>query len=469
MMAIRRTFLLLFCLLLAEPARSRVFVRWTEPAVPAAKALGVGDLVISWDASRASLLETARKQGYRVYAEVTPQQAPAAADASAQIELTGIILKAGDGGEGQADEVARSLLSAHPKLDLLIARPGKQPQMRGSLVIKRDGVLEVSSPTAQPWIDSNLALVRLERPFHPSQVPLLGFQWNLSGPLERRRGPGAAEYSLAVAEAGAFHADLVLEVHPNLQRALAQGLADGWAVWTQVKHYIDFYSPDREPPVAPLANIGAVTDNRGTSYEPLNLMARHNIPFRVLRSDGVNPRTLEGLDLIVVFAALDEQEVRAIAAFAAAGGVAILADLHGSYPWQSVEATRAGQHTSSYPVGKGRVIELSEPVTDPETFAQDVRRLIDKQKVLVSLWNALTTLAVPYQQPATSDVVLELVNYAGEPLQVQVRVKGSFSRIVYETPEQGCCQSLAPTHRNGFSEFVVPRLAIGGRVHLKPD
>ena len=40
---------------------------------------------------------------------------------------------------------------------------GKQPEMRGSLVIKRGSVLEVSSPTAQPWIDTNLALVKIEQ------------------------------------------------------------------------------------------------------------------------------------------------------------------------------------------------------------------------------------------------------------------------------------------------------------------
>jgi hypothetical protein len=59
------------------------------------------------------------------------------------------------------------------------------------------------------------------------------------------------------------------------------------------------------------------------------------------------------------------------------------------------------------------------------------------------------------------------VNYAQEPLEVQVRVKGSFSSIRYETPESGCCQMLAPVQREGFTEFVVPSLRIGGRVHLE--
>jgi hypothetical protein len=62
---------------------------------------------------------------------------------------------------------------------------------------------------------------------------------------------------------------------------------------------------------------------------------------------------------------------------------------------------------------------------------------------------------------------LELVNYAEEPLRVQVQIKGSFHSIRYETPEHGCCESLTAVQRNGFTEFVIPDLRIGGRVHLK--
>ena len=105
---------------------------------------------------------------------------------------------------------------------------------------------------------------------------------------------------------------------------------------------------------------------------------------------------------------------------------------------------------------------------DPETFAQDIRRLLDqhKKKLALSLWNALTVVAVSYQSPGGGEKVVELVNYAEEPISVQVRIKGSFSSIGYETPERACCQSLTPTQRGAFTEFVVPSLRIAGRVHL---
>ena len=70
-------------------------------------------------------------------------------------------------------------------------------------------------------------------------------------------------------------------------------------------------------------------------------------------------------------------------------------------------SVRLNEHAVSYAVGKGKVLELSEPVIDPETFAQDIRRLLGTQNVLMSLWNGLTTIAVPYSEHGRTVKVLE--------------------------------------------------------------
>ena len=93
-----------------------------------------------------------------------------------------------------------------------------------------------------------------------------------------------------------------------------------------------------------------------------------------------------------------------------------------------------------YFVGKGRVIELTEPVTDPETFAQDIRRLMTRQQVPVNLWNSLTTLVLEYPGDKTGETLVELINYDEEATQVQVQVKGIYDSIKLETPEKGCCK-----------------------------
>src|SRR2546423_13983505 len=79
LMRIRKTVLLLLCISVSTSAWSRVFLRWTFADVPPPKTLGINDLVVSWNDDAPSLLESARKQGYQVYLEATPQQASAAA------------------------------------------------------------------------------------------------------------------------------------------------------------------------------------------------------------------------------------------------------------------------------------------------------------------------------------------------------------------------------------------------------
>jgi hypothetical protein len=346
--------------------------------------------------------------------------------------------------------------------------------MRGTLIVKRNGVLEATSPTAQPWLDTNLALVRLEQAFRPAQTPLYSFAWELTDTLQQQHGPDAKDYALAVAEAGAFDADLVLSLHESLENGMAQNNPGAWAVWDQVKSYLRFFPQHPERRLDPEANVGVVTDDDAASYEPINLLARHNIALRVLRPADLSPRGLEGVDVVVVFSALDKLKAETVTDFAKKGGVAVLVGSHGSLArqsdsGQSAQAVRLSEQSVSYAVGKGHVIELSEPVTDPESFAQDIRRLIDHHKIRISLWNALTTVAVLYRPTGTPGRIVELLNYAEEPLQVQVQVKGSFRSIRFETPEQGCCESLKPTVRDGFTEFVVPSLNLTGRVYLQPE
>jgi hypothetical protein len=339
--------------------------------------------------------------------------------------------------------------------------------MRGSLVIKRGSVLEVSSPTAQPWIDTNLALVKIEQRSQQGQIPLYTFSWTgLSDSGQQPPPLTAADYSLAAAEAGAFHADFILKVDEHLQKALSEHDPEAWTLWNQVRSYANFYSHTAEKEMEPAANVAVVVDDLDPTDEVMNLLARHNLPFTVLLSSDLESGDLEGFDVIVVFAKPGERTSKRIANLATRGKTVVLVDAHGSYPWQSRDAVRLNEHAVSYTFGKGKVLELSEPVTDPETFAQDIRRLLGKEDVLMSLWNGLTTIAVPYREHGGTLKVLELVNYADEPLSVQVQVKGSFASIRYETPERKCCESLVPIKHDGFTEFVLPELRFAGRVHL---
>jgi protein-tyrosine-phosphatase len=427
----------------------------------------MSDLVLSYDAP-SPLRQAARKQGYRVYVEVSPPQAETAATMAEGEGWAGIILKFRQSERAQMEKAIAGLRSAHPKLRFFVLDPdGKQPEMRGSLVIKRDAVLEVSSPTAQPWVDSNLALVRIEQGADAGHIPMYSFAWNPPVGGQPARTITAADYSLAVAEAGAFHADLILELDAGLQKALSQRDPQAWALWKQVRSYAEFYSHPEQEGLQAAADVAVVVDDLDPSDEAMNLMARHNIPFKVLLATNLQSQDMEGVDVIVVFAKPDKELAIELEHLAKQGKTVVVVDAHGSYPWQSQGAVQLNEHAVSYAVGSGKVLELSEPVSDPETFAQDIRRLIGNQNALLSLWNGLTTIAVPYRQNHGGLKMLELINYAQDPVRVQVKVKGSFAAIRYESPENGCCKSFAPSQHDGFTEFVIPDLLVAGRVHLE--
>jgi hypothetical protein len=457
--------LLLAGALLAPAAFSKVYVKWTQNNIPSPKLLGVSDLVIPWSDQAQSMASLAKKRGYHVYLEAALAQSAAVTEAGANSGVAGIILTGSGAEETQLLETAGKMGSKYPKLKFLVLSDrGKQPEMRGWLVFKKDGILQVSSPTSQPWLDENLAMVRYERAFEPGQVPFYTFSWDLSDPLVKQNGPSPADYSMAIAEAGAFHADLLLELHPQQQKGLADGDAQALADWERVKRTIAFY--ERPDGGKEAAAVGIITDDYDSSYEEINLMARHNIAFRVLNSESVKPQDLESFNVVIAFASLGKDLREGIRSFAEQGGVVVLVNLPGTYPWESPSGAKKNEHSVTYTVGKGRVIELGEPINDPETFAQDVRRLMDKEQIPVSLWNSLTTLVAEYPGEEPGEATVELVNYDEEPVQVQVQVKGTFGSVRYEGPQQACCEELKPAYVDGFTQFVVPNLVIGGRVHL---
>jgi hypothetical protein len=454
------------CVLYAAPSWARVFLEWTQNVVPPSKTLGINELVIPWEPKRLAVIQSARAQGYHVYIECNLEDATGLARSAARYGAAGIIVNPGDAQLASANRGVRKLRAAHPKTAFLLLNPNAiQPQMKGTLVIKRDGVLQVTSPTAQPWLDTNLALIRLEQAFRPSQVPLYEFNWNLAGATPQQ-GPEVADYELAVAEAGAFKADLILALYESLQSGLTRNDEKAWTAWREIRKYLLFYA-NAQHNLLPEANVAVISDDDPQSFEPVNLLVRHNIGMRVLRANQVSESSLKNFDVAIVFSNPSPQLVQAISQFAASGSTAVLVNVsRKSYPWHSSKGIENGAASVSYPVAKGRVVELREPVSDPETFARDIRGLIDNVKIKISLWNALTTVGVLYREASNGSRTVELLNYSEDPLEVQVRVKGVFPQVWYESPESGCCKFIDPVIRDGFTEFQIPSLKISGRVHL---
>jgi hypothetical protein len=467
-MNLRSAILFFLCLALSASCRSEVFVHWSNSTLPPATSLGIRDVIFSWNANVLPLLQQAHSRGYQVYVETQLQQAGNVAEKVGKVGVSGIILNAPESARRTVESDLPRLRSDYPKLQFMVLYgQGKLPQMRGSLVIKDDSVLEVSSPTSQPWIDTNLSLLKVERTANDQQTPLYTFSWGQSELTHQRKSLTAIDYALAVAEAGAFHANLILNIDEDLQKGLNAKSPSAWKLWKEVLSYFDFYSGDKNNTnLQAAANVAVVVDDLDPGDEAMNLMARHNIPFEVLRAPDLQSKALENFDLMIVFAKPDEKLSLKIAEFANRGKMVVLVEAHGAYPWQKVPGVPLNAHATSYAVGSGEVIEFSEAVSDPEIFAQDIRRLLGKNHALISLWNGLTTIAVPYGENGREIKEIEFINYAADPVRVQVQVKGSFASVQYQTPGHRCCESFAAVQHDGFTEFIIPELLIAGRVHL---
>jgi len=450
-----------------EPAAGNVLLRVTPGPLPSAKTMGVSDIVLRWPVETADLTKL-RALGFRVFLETGSSDLAAAAAAAERADAVGVILDH-TGSDRANGELFQSSKAVHPKLLFRFLIPGgKQPQMKGRLVVDRDGILQVSSPSSQPWLDSNLALARLAETFHPDVLPVLyDFHWDLSDSLHNQLGPSIDEYALAITEAEANRADVILDFPEPLQIAMAADQSDAWDLWNQVKRYIAFSSRAPSEGIKSIANMGIVTCDEQMNYEAVNLLARHNLAFETIRSQDLSAERWYTWNAAVVFCPLQSGEIDLLSAFVKRGAIVVLVNPHGEYPWHSNVPVRQDAHSATFNVGTGQVVELGEPVTDPELFARDVRRLIGAERAALGLWNSLTTLVTGYRQEPGGETVLNVINYADVPENVQVQIKGRFASIQLESPEEGCCRPLQAFTRGGFTEFTIPRLVIAARVHLK--
>ncbi len=451
------------------PASAKVFFRIESPQMPAAAKTGISDLVLPCIPENSGLITQLRANGYQVWLQCEVKNLAEAIGEADRVGAAGVII-AGAANSNQISSVEeiRQYMAAHKKLAFrILIAGGKQPRMRGRLVVERDGVLQVSSPSTQPWLDTNLAVVRLAQGIYPALAPVAyDFRWNAGEAPPGAWKPDAEDYALAIAESEALQSDVVIEFPLTLQKALAADDVSAWSMWKKVKPYLEFASKAEMRKGQPVAGIGVIADDMQSSYEPINLMARHNLAFEVVRSADLTPIRLRTWNSLVVFSSIGSEGNAAVRDFATKGGAAILVNLHDDSQWHSTEPIRKDTHSVTYAVGSGEITELGEPVLDPEAFARDIRRWIGRERSTIALWNSLTTLVTGYRQQGSAAATLYLVNYSDQPDNVQVQVKGSFSWVRWESPESPCCTSLPFVTRNGFTEFTIPSLRISGRVHL---
>lgn len=467
--AVMHGLLLLGSAAACDPAAAKAFFRIAPSALPAAEKTAIEELVLPWPLRDSSILAQFRSQGYHVWLQCDAKDVAPAVQLAERMAVRGLIITNVRESQEFPGKQISSYAATHEKLAFrVLLSGGKQPHMRGRLVVEQDGILQVASPSTQPWLDTNLAVVRLAQSAYPdSSFPLMyDFRWATPETPAGAWYPDAEDYALAIAESDAIRSDVIVDLPTSLQKALVARGAQAWSLWSKVVPYLGFSSHAPIANVRPVAGLGVVVSDRRASYEAVNLMARHNLAFEAVRPSELTPERLARWNSAVVFCPLTTEAMAMLRGFAVNGGIVLFVNPHQEFPWQSAKPLRREAHATTYAVGAGQIVELSEPVIDPESFARDLRRLIGRERSVLALWNSLTALAIPYREQSQRGTLLYLVNYGEQPDDIQVQVKGQFADVRLESPEEGCCVSLRFVERNGFTEFTVPALRVAARVHL---
>ena len=407
-------------------AWAEVLVRWDQAEVPPPAALGLTALVVP--ASAEDVRARAVAQGYRVYLEV--EAAALAGFTAPSGQLAGVLVK-GTPRPALLRQLRARLAPRGVRVAIVDDR-GKWPHIRTNWVTRNRDVLQVTGRSAQPWIENNAALVRINAAGSNRPRPMLTYRWQPITLSDAGEGPAVENYLVAIAEAGSFGADLLLPLHERFQSRLLSAEPRARAEWARIRSYLEFYAWPLGARHAPVANIGVVTAEPMLSFEVMNLLLRHNLPFELVSPAELPGRPLDPFRLLIVLDAPGAAATKALDAYAAAGG---------------------------------KVHRVTDGVADPNEFALAVRKMLGAEHRVLEIWNGITVMAAPYRAADGEGLVLTAVNYAHQALPVQLRLTGEYSTVQFETPEEPAAL-LPHTIRDGYTEFVLPALRVGGRVFL---
>jgi len=416
-----------FCaLFVTASARAEVLIRWDRDRIPSPDSLGISTVVVP--AKNRAAIESASAQGYRVFLEVDGAAVPAFVPPAQR--FAGVVVK-GTVAPKQL-QLLRDRMKPRGARVVALEERGKWPHIRTNWVTKNNEVLQVTGRSSQPWIENNAALMRIAEADEDAPPPLLTYTWTPITLSDKDEGPRLENYLVAIAEAGSFGGDLLLPLHERFESRLLMGQPQARAEWAEIRRYVAFYSWSLPHPYRPIASIGVVTAEPVLWFEVMNLLGRHNLPYELIAPSKLAGRRLDDLKVLIVLDELSAAQQKILAEFESKGGA---------------------------------VNRVAGAVGDPNVFALKVRQMLGADRRPIDIWNGITVLAAPYEDPDGGAVLVTVLNYAHQELPVQLRVRGTFAQVHYESPEEG--PSLVPhQQRNGFTEFVLPALRVGGRVFL---
>jgi hypothetical protein len=439
--------------LLDDSPANCLLVTWAAPADPSTRAEQQRLIKV--------YAEEAHKRGLAVlgliYADDDPVKTVTDA---ARVKLDGLVL------EGQfAPEYLAALRKAAGSMPVIeIAKDAARWRWTPASVIVASGVPPSArnlsemgirgAPSSEPWIQSNLWLVR-------SLLPSPGRSVWVNSQVEKS---SSIDYARAVADAAAAGGRWIVSLDDSFRTKLKAREASALEAWRRLSIYLKFAeSSVNRPSLAPYGNVGIVLDpasaNREVADEYLNLATRRQIPCRLLARSELNGTAIVSFRALLA-TDLDPPtttERKLLQDFAEGGGLVVVGPSWGDAP--------KTEPFAEIPTGKGRVVVYRD--LDPETVARDLKELLSDDDLGVVPFNVPSIITLASGGRPGQPLNIQLVNYFDHPVEaVTLRVAGKFSSARLETPEDVAID-LPLRDADGRTEVTIPRLSLWGTVSMK--
>ena len=459
----------------ADAAVRDALARWYEPAtLSLLEDSPANCLLVTWSAPADAAVEAEQQQLVKVYTEAAHKRGLvvlglvyAAGDASkiaadaARVGLDGLVLE-GEfapefpavlrkaAGSMSVVEIAKDAALWRWKPAPIVAVAGVAPSGRN---LSEMGIR--GAPSSEPWIESNIWLVRSFSLASPSR-PV----W-ISSQLENA---SAVDYARAVADAAAAGGRWIVGVDDALRAKLRARDASALDAWRRLWSYVKFAESHAAwRSLAPYGNVGIVLDPASTKQdvagEYLNLTARRQVPYQLVTRSGVNAATVVKFRALVAIE-LDPPsaaESKLLQEFAENGGLVITGPSWGGAP--------KTEPFTEVPAGKGRVVVYKDP--DPESVARDLKELLSDDDLGVVPFNVPSVITFVSGGGPGQPLVVQLLNYFDHPAEaITLRVAGKFRSAHLETPE-GAAVDLPLRNAEGRTEVTIPKLLLWGAVSME--
>jgi hypothetical protein len=384
---------------------------------------------IAADAARASL------DGLVLEGEFTPEFVEALREAAGSMVVI---------------EIAKNAAGWRWKQAPVIAVAGVPPSGRN---LSEMGIR--GSPSSQPWIESNVWLVR-SFGLASSRRPV----W-ISSQLE---SPSIIDYLRAVADAAAAGGRWIIAFDDAFRLKLCGRDSSTLETWHRLLSYVRFAESHASTGrLAPYGNVAIVLDPASAQPdrvdEYLKLATRRQVPYQLISRDDLNATVLAKFRAIVATEAdpPSATERKMLQDFGENGGMVFVGPSWGSAP--KIEPF------AELPADRGSVIVYKDP--DPEAVAHDLKEMLADDDLGIVPFNVPSVITCASGGNAEQPLLVQLVNYFDHPVEaITLRLAGTFHSARLETPEVASAD-LSVRNENGRTEVTIPKLLLWGAVSMQ--